>query len=67
MAAMVAKVKGVFGTLTHPYLILPYSACYDHVASQYLAIPCWRNMEKLLVPESPKEKTRFTGSYCAHF
>jgi hypothetical protein len=37
-AAMVAGVEGVFGTLTYPHLVLPYSAYYDHVASHYSSI-----------------------------
>jgi hypothetical protein len=30
---MVAEVRGVFGTLTYPHLILPYSAYYGRLAS----------------------------------
>ena len=35
VAAMVAKVGGVFGTLTYPHLIRPYSGYYGHLASHY--------------------------------
>ena len=34
--AMVAEIRGVFGTLTYPNnLIQPYSAYYGHLASHY--------------------------------
>jgi hypothetical protein len=35
MDTLVAEVGVVFGTLTYPYLILPYSSYYGHLASHY--------------------------------
>jgi hypothetical protein len=60
-AAMVAKVGGVFGTLTYPHLILPYSAYYGHLASHYggpwcSPIPCWCDNKSLQVPGPPVYK-----------
>ena len=58
MAAMVAEVRGVFGTLTYPYLILPYSTHYGHLASHYEGPWCsptawWCNKKHLKVPKPP--------------
>jgi hypothetical protein len=57
-AYMVAEVGGVFGTLTQPQLILPYSAYYGHLASLYGSPWCspmtqWCNTKHLQVPEPP--------------
>ena len=35
VAAIVADIRGVFGTLTYPHLILSYSAYIGHLASHY--------------------------------
>jgi hypothetical protein len=55
---VIAKVRGVFGTLRHPHLILPYLAYYDHLVSHYGGP--WRppihwccNQKNSQVPESP--------------
>ena len=37
---MVAEVRGVFGALTYPGLILPYSAYYGHIESHYRGSWC---------------------------
>jgi hypothetical protein len=55
-AAMVAGVGGVFGTLTYPHLILPYSAYYGHLVShcggpQCSHIPWLYAKKHLKVPE----------------
>ena len=55
---MVAKVGGVFGTLTYPHLIRPYSGYYGHLASHYGGpwcppIPCLCNKTHLQVLEPP--------------
>ena len=57
-AAMVAKVGGVFGTLTYPHLIRPYSGYYGHLASHYGGpwcppIACLCNKTHLQVLEPP--------------
>ena len=57
-ASMVVEVRGVFGTLTHPRLILLYSAHYGHLASHYggpwcSPIPWWCNEKHLQVTEPP--------------
>ena len=57
-AAMVAEVRGVFGTLTYPHLIRPYLAYYGHLASHYRGPWCspiawWCDMGQSLVPEQP--------------
>ena len=55
---MVVEVRGVFGTLTFPHLILPYLAYYGHLASHYggpwySPIAWWCNIGQLQVPEPP--------------
>jgi hypothetical protein len=45
-AAMVAEVGVVFGTLTYPHTILPYSAYYGHLEHRTMgslgpSIPWW--------------------------
>ena len=57
-AAMVAELRGVFGTLTYPHLILPYSAYYGHLESHYGGSWCsptawWCDKKHLHVPEPP--------------
>jgi hypothetical protein len=49
---------GVFGTLTYPHLILPYSAYYGHLAVHCGGpwcppIPWWCDKKHLKVPEPP--------------
>ena len=52
------RSKGVFGTLTYPHLIRPYSAYYGHLASHYggprcSPITCWCDKKHFQVPEPP--------------
>jgi hypothetical protein len=56
--AMVAKVGGVFGTLTYPHLIRTYSGYYGHLASHMWGslvppIHCLCNKTHLKVLEPP--------------
>ena len=50
------RSNGVFGTLTYPHLIPPYSAYYGHLASHIggprcSPIPWWCDKKHLEVPE----------------
>ena len=52
---MVAEVRGVFGTLTYPHLILPYSAYYGHLESHalwgFLVLSSWCDKKHLHLPK----------------
>ena len=53
-----SRSGGVFGTLTYPHLILPYSAYYGRLAAHYggprcSPITCWCDKRHLQVPEPP--------------
>ena len=64
-AAMVAEVRGVFGTLTYPHLILPYSAYYCHLESHYGGSWCsptaWWCDEKHLQARKPFIYVKMVG------
>jgi hypothetical protein len=52
------RSRGVFGALTYPHLILPYSAHYGQLASHYgghwcSSIPWWCDEKLLKIPKRP--------------